>query len=112
MPTFEYLTFVPGSNRIGFRRLDPKRLELGQVLGHGIVEVELPFLHENGDRHAAEAFRLRTLHIDVVQGDRTLGVGVGIAETGRLLDTILVEHADGPGQLAGINILLERVLRE
>ena len=93
-------------------RLDPEIRELGQVLGDGVVQFKLALLDEDGDRHAAEALRLRALHVGIVRRDRALGRDVRVADARDLLGARLAEDADRARQLAVVDERLQRVARE
>ena len=89
--------------------LDPKFLELRQILRHGIVERELTPFHQLGDCHAAETLCLRALHKHVVEPNGTFLLHIRIADAASLLHAVVVEDADCTRQLAAVDVGLERL---
>ena len=94
---------------VGLASVYPESRELGKVFGDGIVEADLPLLDELRDRHAAEAFRLGALHVDVVGGDLALRGDICVAEARRLGHAVAVEHAHHAGELALLDIRGKRI---
>ncbi len=100
-----------------FERLDvvrhaavhPQRREFGQIFRDGIVERDFAFLDELGDRHAAEALRLRTHHEHVVDRDRTFLRDVGVSDAVDLLDAVVVHDRNRAGELPPFDPRLQRV---
>ncbi len=94
---------------IALAAVHPERRKLGKILGDGVVEADLPIFHELRDSHAAEALRLRALHVDVVCGDLALRGDIGVAKARRLGHAVAVEHAHHARELPFFDIRRKRI---
>ena len=90
--------------------LNPKFLELRQILRHGIIEREFAFLDQLGNRHTAETLGLRALHEDIVEFDGAFLLDVCIADAASFLHAVVIEDADCARQLASVHIRLQHFL--
>ena len=91
------------SDSVFFGCFHPERFEFRQVLGDGIIQGNASFFDEHCNGHAAEAFGLRALHVDIVHRDRTLCCDIGISDAGIFLDAVFVEYADCARELSGLD---------
>ena len=94
---------------IALAAVHPERRKLGKILGDGVVKADLSIFHELRDRHAAEALRLRALHVDVVCGDLALRGDICVAEARRFGHAVAVEHAHHARELPFFDIRRKRI---
>ena len=101
------LGFVERLDAVLVAVLNPKLVELWQILRHGVIERYLAFLDQLRNRHTAETLCLRALHEHIVELDGAFLLHIRIADAARLLHAVVIENTDCTRQLTAVKVRLK-----
>ena len=89
---------------------NPEFPEFRKVFRDRIIQRNFTLFNQHRNRHAAETFGLRALHVDIVHRDRTPRSDIRIPDACRLLNPVLVEDVDRSRELSALHIRHQRIL--